>query len=68
MMWALPLAVFIFMMSLIYMQERYYEFKKILSDQNEQIKTFHELEEFQKDFEDYKKRVDTLTLKAGFKL
>lgn len=52
----------------IYMQKKSHEhFERCKYKENE-VKVNEELTAMVKDFADYKKRVDTLTLKAGFKL
>lgn len=53
---------------LIYAQKRHYEYleKKIKMEKNFEINSG--LAESMKEFQDYKKRVDVLTLKAGLRL
>lgn len=67
-MWELPLTAFIVMAGLILLKNK--ETKSIeareLSDQMACIDT--RIDFIEKDVQDYKKRVDSLTLRAGFKL
>jgi flagellar biosynthesis/type III secretory pathway M-ring protein FliF/YscJ len=61
-------SVAIIMIGLIFMQKNHYEFLKAQKSHIELSKISHDLETKLREFDEYKKRVDGLTVKAGFKL
>lgn len=65
---ALPFTMAILVLGILFLQYNHYKFIERKDTLNKIIMGSGELEEFKKDFEEYKKRVDALTLKAGFKL
>jgi hypothetical protein len=65
---ALPITMAILVLGVIFVQYNHYQFVDRRAMLNKTVIGAGQLEEFRKDFEEYKKRVDALTLKAGFKL
>ena len=64
----IPITVAILVMGVLFLQHNHHRF---LEDQKmkEQIDVpLEKVAELMKEFEDYKKRVDTLMIRAGFKL
>ncbi len=49
-------------------QKSHYEFVNQCKNQHNYVRLSEELQKKLKEFDDYKKKVDGLTLKAGFKL
>lgn len=64
MMWALTIAVLIIVAGAIHAQKKHHEFL----DHQKLLKESLHTDQHVKEFQEYKKRVDVLTLKAGFKL
>lgn len=64
----LPITMAILILGIIFIQHNHYRFIERRETINKTLMGSGQLEEFRKDFEEYKKRVDSLTLKAGFKL
>lgn len=67
--------VLIVMLGLIFLQYQYFRFERETRDEGQKSTDFHQVELLQSDihqlreeFAEYKKRVDVLHLKAGFKL
>lgn len=58
----------IFVLGGIFAQNRHYDFKDRQRVSVDRDAFIREVEEKLRDFDSYKKRVDTLSLKAGFKL
>lgn len=67
-MWELIIIVALILFALIYAQERHYQFIEEERDNSHSLELDAQLSKTLKEFEDYKKRVDALTLRAGFKL
>lgn len=65
---AIPLSIAILVIGILMIQHNHYRFLELQKNQNKAIVGLGELEKFKKDLEEYKKRVDALTLRAGFKL
>lgn len=61
-------SISIIMIGLLYLQRNHYEFQSAQTENADLLTTQLENEERWKEFDDYKRRVDALTLKAGFKL
>lgn len=64
----IPLTMLIFMVGLFSLQYNRYSFLDRYEKLNKTTESQEEIDKLKKEFEDYKKRVDSLTLKAGFKL
>lgn len=64
----IPLTMFILIAGLCLIQYNHYQFLKEKEQVAKAVLGIGEIDKFRKDFEDYKKRVDVLTIKAGFKL
>lgn len=67
-MWEIPLTVALLSGAFLYAQDRHYRFKTQSQAQAGASMQSDQLEKTLRDFEEYKKRVDALTLRAGFKL
>lgn len=66
-MWAIPLTMLILMIGLAFLQRDYFIFRQKEKKQRNFMEVSQELELLRVEFAEYKKRVDSLTLKAGFK-
>lgn len=66
-MWAL-FSVFILVIGALCFQYNHYAFIERQKTLDKSLSTIGELEKLQKEFTEYKKKVDALSLKAGFKL
>lgn len=64
----LVVSVAIIMIGILSLQKNHYQFLKGQQDRIDLSKISQELELRLKEFDEYKKRVDGLTIKAGFKL
>lgn len=65
---AIPITAFIIMIGLIWLQYCHYKHLELLKNMTLRMSAQGEFEKMKKEFDDYKKRVDSLTIKAGFKL
>jgi hypothetical protein len=61
-------SVALLMIGLIILQYQHYAFVERQKSLDKVIHGSGEIDKLRKEFDDYKKRVDALTLKAGFKL
>ncbi len=64
----IPLSIAIFMLGLFLLQWNNFQMQQKNIILKNELQIHEELEILKKEFKEYKKRVDTLTLKAGFKL
>lgn len=64
---ALPATAGVIILGLLAMQAMHYRFLMHQKDVKDRVSIYEGSAEFQKEFEEYKKRVDALVLKAGFK-
>lgn len=64
----IPLTMLVLMVGLSILQYNHYQFLKEKEQVAKAVLGIGEIDKFRKEFEDYKKRVDVLTIKAGFKL
>ena len=67
-MWELIVIVVFVLVALLYAQDRHYSYLQEKIEWENSLELDAELEKKLKEFDEYKKRVDALTLKAGFKL
>lgn len=58
----------IVMVGLVHLKQMEYEFRRLRRSDNTSVKLSEHLELKLKEFDDYKRRVDTLMIKSGFKL
>jgi hypothetical protein len=68
MMWDVVSIMALMIAALLYAQKKHYEYLERKRSLDQTLTLDSELSEMLKEFQDYKKRVDVLTLKAGFKL
>ncbi len=64
----IALSVAILVLGAVYAQREHYLFIQRKSEVDKIIRGSGEISSLKKEFDEYKKRVDSLTLKAGFKL
>lgn len=67
-MWELPLTAIIVTITLTELQRRHYRYKLDQKSNGLNPITVESIAKTQKEFEEYKKRVDGLIVRAGFKL
>lgn len=67
-MWELPISLVILMSGFIYLHQRHYEHELDKMNRDDDHVRWESSEALGKEFDEYKKRVDALTLKVGFKL
>lgn len=66
--WHLVVITLLLLLALLYAQERHYLYLSEKRQAEFDIAQDQDISELNKEFQEYKKRVDVLTLKAGFKL
>lgn len=64
----IPLSIAVLMGGLCLLQWQAYHLKQKKDEVQHELDLQIQMHTLKKEFDDYKKRVDTLTLKAGFKL
>lgn len=67
-MFAIPLTAAILIIGLLFLQYNHYRHLERQKSLDKTLSTASDFEDLKKDFAEYKKRVDGLTIKAGFKL
>lgn len=65
---ALPLSIALLMMGLIFLQHNHYAYVERQKTLDKSMSTAGDFEKLKKEFDEYKKRLDSVSLKVGFKL